>query len=90
MQEEADGLQKQTPLPTAIIAGVGPGLGIALCRQLARAGYRVAGLARGTEASQRLIKELGPDLTPNSDFESHNCPPVPTWLRVHPPLSQND
>ena len=30
----------------AVVAGVGPGLGASLCRTLAGAGYRVAGLAR--------------------------------------------
>jgi len=46
---------------TAIVAGVGSGLGQALCRQLANAGYRVAGLARGTEAIRDLLEELGSD-----------------------------
>ena len=46
---------------TAIVAGVGAGLGKALCRRLADAGYRVAGLARGTAASGDLIAELGPE-----------------------------
>lgn len=46
---------------TAIVAGIGGGLGSALCRQLADAGYRVAGLARGTEAATALHKELGPE-----------------------------
>jgi NAD(P)-dependent dehydrogenase (short-subunit alcohol dehydrogenase family) len=46
---------------TAIVAGVGEGLGKALCRRIAEAGYRVCGLARGTEASRDLATELGPD-----------------------------
>ncbi len=46
---------------TAIVAGVGPGLGKALCRQLTSAGYRVAGFARTTAASQDLSDNLGPD-----------------------------
>ncbi|MCG6942707.1 MAG: SDR family NAD(P)-dependent oxidoreductase [Thiohalocapsa sp.] len=46
---------------TAIVAGVGPGLGQALCRHLAEAGYRVAGLARRTTATPDLTAELGPD-----------------------------
>lgn len=46
---------------TAIVAGVGPGLGAALCRRLAADGYRVAGLARGTAARPDLSAELGPD-----------------------------
>jgi NADP-dependent 3-hydroxy acid dehydrogenase YdfG len=46
---------------TAIVAGVGSGLGKALCSRLAEAGYRVGGLARGTEASRDLAAELGPD-----------------------------
>jgi NAD(P)-dependent dehydrogenase (short-subunit alcohol dehydrogenase family) len=47
---------------TAIVAGVGPGLGEALCRHLANAGYRVGGLARGTSAGENLTAALGPDL----------------------------
>ena len=43
---------------TAIVAGIGPGLGDALCRRLADAGYRVVGLARGL--AQSLARELGP------------------------------
>jgi NADP-dependent 3-hydroxy acid dehydrogenase YdfG len=46
---------------TAIVAGVGSGLGKALCSRLAEAGYRVGGLARGTAASRDLAAELGPD-----------------------------
>lgn len=46
---------------TAIVAGVGSGLGKALCRHLADTGHRVAGLARGTEASQELLSGLGAD-----------------------------
>lgn len=45
----------------AIVAGVGSGLGAALCRRLAEAGYRVAGLARGTTTSRDLAADLGPD-----------------------------
>ena len=46
---------------TAIVAGVGAGLGRALCGQLAGAGFCVAGLARGTEAGRNLVAELGSD-----------------------------
>ena len=45
----------------AIVAGVGSGLGKTLCRQLTSAGYRVAGLARTTAASQDLSDDLSPD-----------------------------
>jgi NAD(P)-dependent dehydrogenase (short-subunit alcohol dehydrogenase family) len=40
----------------AVVAGVGPGLGRALCRRLVAEGYRVAGLARSPDAG------LAPDL----------------------------
>jgi NADP-dependent 3-hydroxy acid dehydrogenase YdfG len=46
---------------TAVVAGVGSGLGSALCRRLAEAGYRVCALARRTEASRDLAAELGRD-----------------------------
>ena len=46
---------------TAIVAGVGSGLGKTLCRQLTSAGYRVAGFARTTAASQDLSDGLSPD-----------------------------
>ncbi len=42
----------------AVVAGVGPGLGAALCRTLARAGYAVVGLARSTEFMHGLAREL--------------------------------
>lgn len=42
----------------AVIAGVGPGLGASLCRTLAGAGYRVAGLARGTAYGEQLASEI--------------------------------
>jgi NADP-dependent 3-hydroxy acid dehydrogenase YdfG len=45
----------------AVVAGIGAGLGSALCRQLATQGYRVAGLARSPEAGQTLLDELGAD-----------------------------
>ena len=44
---------------TAVVAGVGPGLGSALCRELTAAGYLVAGLARGDSAGARLLDGLG-------------------------------
>jgi NAD(P)-dependent dehydrogenase (short-subunit alcohol dehydrogenase family) len=42
----------------AVVAGVGPGLGAALCRQLAAAGYKVAGLARSAEFGTKLAREI--------------------------------
>ncbi|MEA3278102.1 MAG: SDR family NAD(P)-dependent oxidoreductase [Pseudomonadota bacterium] len=49
------------PTQTAVVAGIGEGLGNALGRQLAEAGYRVAGLARGTKAGEALLESLGAD-----------------------------
>jgi len=49
------------PTPTAIVAGLGAGLGNALCRRLAAAGYRVAGLARGAGTGENLLRDLGPE-----------------------------
>jgi NAD(P)-dependent dehydrogenase (short-subunit alcohol dehydrogenase family) len=47
--------------PCAIVAGIGPGLGAALCRELAAAGYRVAGLARRASGGEALLETLGPE-----------------------------
>ncbi len=44
---------------TAVVAGIGPGLGGALCRALVAGGYRVAGLARSAAAGEALEAELG-------------------------------
>jgi NAD(P)-dependent dehydrogenase (short-subunit alcohol dehydrogenase family) len=41
-----------------VVAGVGPGIGAALARRFASAGYPVALLARTTELSERLAEEL--------------------------------
>lgn len=49
------------PTRTAIVAGIGPGLGAALCRELAGAGYRVVGLARSAGAGEALLDALGPE-----------------------------
>ncbi len=45
-------MNQETPI--AVVAGIGPGLGRALCRQLLARGYRVAGLARSPAASEDL------------------------------------
>jgi NAD(P)-dependent dehydrogenase (short-subunit alcohol dehydrogenase family) len=45
----------------AIVAGIGPGLGAALCRELAGAGYRVVGLARSAGPGAALLDTLGPE-----------------------------
>lgn len=42
----------------AVVAGVGPGLGAALCRAFSKAGYAVAGLARTTEFTDELAGEI--------------------------------
>lgn len=44
--------------PLAIVAGVGPGLGAALCRRLSAAGYTVAGLARSRDYTDELAVEM--------------------------------
>lgn len=44
--------------PLAIIAGVGPGLGTALCRTLGDAGYAVSGISRSREYTASLEAEL--------------------------------
>ena len=49
-------MKKQQPV--AAVAGVGPGLGAAVCRKLAAAGYAVAGLARSTEFGDKLSAEV--------------------------------
>ncbi len=45
-------------MPTAIVAGVGPGLGSSLARALAREGYSVALLSRGAQSSQPVADEI--------------------------------
>lgn len=44
--------------PLAIVAGVGPGLGGALCRRLSAAGYAVAGLARTSAYTDTLAEQI--------------------------------
>jgi NAD(P)-dependent dehydrogenase (short-subunit alcohol dehydrogenase family) len=43
----------------AVVVGVGPGLGAALCRRFAKAGLRVAAAARDKERVSALAKEFG-------------------------------
>jgi NAD(P)-dependent dehydrogenase (short-subunit alcohol dehydrogenase family) len=50
------------PKKTAIIAGLGPGLGHALCLTLAEAGYAVGGISRSGSIDDQLIDELGASL----------------------------
>jgi NAD(P)-dependent dehydrogenase (short-subunit alcohol dehydrogenase family) len=45
--------------PLAIVAGVGPQLGLALVRRFAADGYRVAMIARRTEALERYVSQVG-------------------------------
>lgn len=46
----------------AIVAGVGPGLGLALVRRFAREGFAVSMLARDAAALERLSAEVGGDV----------------------------
>ncbi len=46
-------------IKTAIVAGVGAGLGDEICKQLVSFGYRVAGFSRSQSGSEALVKELG-------------------------------
>lgn len=45
----------------AMVAGVGPGLGTALCQTFLASGYRVASLARTPAAAAPLARQFGPD-----------------------------
>ena len=45
-------------METAIIAGVGPGLGASLAHAFARQGYGVALLSRSRETSTRVAEEI--------------------------------
>lgn len=45
-------------MPTAIVAGVGPGLGSSLARALAQRGYSVALLSREAKSSQPVADEI--------------------------------
>ena len=45
----------------AVVAGVGPGLGTALCEKLTESGYCVAGIARSSATGESLLKQLGAD-----------------------------
>lgn len=47
--------------PLAVVAGVGPGLGGALCRRLSSAGYAVAGLARTSGYPDKLAAQIEAD-----------------------------
>jgi len=49
------------PKHVAIVAGVGPGLGAALVRKLAKEGCRVGMFARSPEFIDKLAAELGRD-----------------------------
>ena len=44
---------------TVVLAGVGPGLGVAIAETFVRAGHRVAGLARRRDLGKRLEEGLG-------------------------------
>jgi NAD(P)-dependent dehydrogenase (short-subunit alcohol dehydrogenase family) len=54
----------------AVIVGVGPGLGAALCRGLARAGYTVAGLARSTDFLGQLAGAMAAE---ELEFSGYSC-----------------
>lgn len=43
---------------TALVTGVGPGLGAAICRRLVNAGFRVAAVARSSSSGDELAGEL--------------------------------
>ena len=45
-------------METAIVAGVGPGLGASLARAFAWQGYALALLSRGPETSTRVAEEI--------------------------------
>lgn len=53
------------PTPGAIIVGASSGIGAALAKRLAQAGYRVALLARRTEMLETLCQELNQAHGPN-------------------------
>ena len=55
---------------TAVVAGIGPTLGAALCRRLVAADYRVVGLARRGETGAALAEELNRE---RHCFESVGC-----------------
>jgi NAD(P)-dependent dehydrogenase (short-subunit alcohol dehydrogenase family) len=50
-------------LPLAIVAGVGPGMGLALARRYIRDGHRVAMIARRAESLDAFAAELGEGAT---------------------------
>lgn len=49
---------------TAIVVGVGPGLGRALAERFAGAGMRVAAVARNADRLREIAGDLGPSVTP--------------------------
>lgn len=49
---------------TAVVVGVGPGLGKALVARFAAAGMRVAAVARNAEKLNEIIADLGPGVAP--------------------------
>ena len=60
--------------PTAVVAGVGPALGAALCRTLANAGHNVVALSRSVDFTESLSKEYrgeGSISAISCDFTDH-------------------
>jgi NAD(P)-dependent dehydrogenase (short-subunit alcohol dehydrogenase family) len=66
--------------PVAVVAGVGPGLGTALCRRFGQAGYRVAALARRAEPLDALAEA--------AHAEGWTLRPMPCDLTEGPTLRQ--
>lgn len=56
----------------AVVAGVGDGLGIALCQKLLSKGYKVAGLSRTANLEKKLGKQYFPIASDLTDADSVN------------------
>ena len=69
-----------TTLGTAVIVGVGPGLGLALARTFADAGHPVALLARDTTRLDSYVAQLD-----SSDGRPAPTPPTPRTRRSYVP-----
>jgi len=59
--------------PVAVVSGIGPGLGRALCRRLHKEGFAVVGLARSPAFGEQLAAQLSASDGQNGSFRFLAC-----------------